>query len=231
MTSRLSAILFIVTLMTTPLWQVTGQRVLKDPCTFPTSLGIDKYRVLVSIIEDEEIKASVKQCTLEHLGKLYSTSPEKNPQGAGEVIDAIIKLSKESNKKKLTLSELEMRQGICSALGGFDRTSHADRALNEIKEIIKSSENHDVNYVCVMVMGNMQNNRSKAIQPLLSLIDRHLKSASINQQDVRLMNLLVNAVGRLGDKEAYVTLMRVLQSGYPAQVKKATERAIHRLNL
>ncbi len=216
----------MVTLLAAPLF---GQgKVLLDPCRYPRLIPMEKSHYLAEILEDPKVSPYLKKCTLERITELYSTAGDKAENG-DKILSAIATVTKEKDKE--TANDEMLRQTACGALGAFEHTKWKGQAVSTLQEIIKKEKKDEVVLACINVLANYSSEKQGIADLLVNLVNTGLEKESLTIEDIRRMNLLVTSLGRLGQQNAYTPLIKVLQSGYPDNVKKAAKRALQDLQL
>lgn len=204
-------------------------KVMHDPCEYPRRVTIERAHLLIQVLEDEKIGPNLKQCTLDRITKFYSTQKEE-PKFSREVISAIQKMNQQESAKTSGKS-IALRQASCRVLGSLENSSVKGEAISALKAIVREENNNSVTASCITVLANFKTEKQGIADFFIELVNAGLEKEDINVEDIRRMNLLVTSLGRLGQQNAYAPLIRVLQSGYPENVKIAAKRALQDLQL
>ncbi len=225
---RLLVILWLFTLTASSLLAGRSKMDVQDACLSIRQLGLDDSDLLIKVLEDPEIIPEIKSCTAYHIGHLLHQANQNSakPEDSQQALAALRKVYQNYRDDTRHVANYKVRESVCLALGGFDKTPLSQEAIALLSEIARNDSNPAVTIACVTMLGSVSRERSAAARSLVEILEKTLDRKEISQQDINLVNLLVTSLGKLEQAEAFVPLVRVLQSGYPAYVKKATERAI-----
>lgn len=193
-------------------------------CAIVKQLGPHEVDLLQMVLEDEEIIPEIKSCAVYQVGKILGENPNSK-----NILPSLRKLYERYRNDTVQAQYFRVRESICYTLGKLENTGQADEAV-EFMGHIASSDNHPaVSHACITMLGATTTQRQKAAQRLIQILNSKLSRKDMEQGDITLVHLIVSALGTLEQSEAFLPLIQVLQSGYPAYVKKATERALQNI--
>lgn len=199
-------------------------------CAIIKQLTEKELDLLQMLLEDTELTAEVKSCAVYQTGKVlaFYSQTEKN-YSMQKQLSALQEIYQKHLDDRVNPQNYQVREAICYALAGFENSPESQKAIEFMGKIAGSDSHPTVVLACVTMLGGLTTHKALAAKSLIQILDQTLKQKEVEQKDITLVHLLVNALGSLEQAEAFVPLVRVLQSGYPVYVKKATERAIQNL--
>ena len=210
---------------------------LRGTCFYISRVDLSSSEILKKIVVDSELQVSSRICGVEQISSIYVNNTDKNEPNAAGLLKAIMdgyEMHKAPDMNKVQSESNEnsrYRSSVCGALGSFATTAVFDEAMNSAARIIETDPDPDVAIACITMMSYAKGSREKLSVTIIQRIESILEEKVINDDRVRLMNALVSTLGKLANKDGYIALVKVLQSAYPRNVKDASERAIHQLEM
>ena len=199
---------------------------LRDPCIFPQRVTMKNANLLQDILKDENVSLKIKACTLDWVRELYELEEDKAKPHAQEFYGIASNfLDNYKNDGAFTMNE-EIRSSSCYLMAALENTGQKTVAIQKIKKAINEDRSYQVVQNCINAIGNLKGSKTEALSILTEIVEKKLLKEDINSEDIKMMSQLVTMVGRLEHKGGYIALMKVMQSGYPKEVKDATRRAI-----
>lgn len=199
---------------------------LRNPCIFPQRVTMKNADILQDILKDEQISLKIKRCTMDWTRELFELEASKAAPHAQAFYNiANDFLDNYNDDGAFTMNE-EIRGSACYLLAALEGTSQKGPSIERIKKAINEDKSYMVVQNCINSLGALKDSKNEALEILTGMVEKKLKKEDINAEDVKMMSQLVTMVGRLELKSGYIPLMKVMQSGYPKEVKDATQRAI-----
>lgn len=181
--------------------------------------------MLFELLEDEDVTAELKAKGVARIGTIYRERPKALDKNADEIFNIIISV-RDAAKKQPSKAEDDLRSECALTLGIFAKTPKASQAISELRGSLMDDPNYRVNSSSAHILREFTENSSAANKVLIEKLNVFLKQSILKEDDVRLTYTILSSMGTLGEKRSFISLMRVLQSGYPVYVKKAAEEAI-----
>ncbi len=194
------------------------------------TIGLKDIEQLYKIIRREDIATSVKMRAIRRIAEIYRQNPQEAESKAAEMVEALDNVIKKSTNDQSPINHFMLRAEACLALGSYDESNVASKAYTIIDTQLKNDKYLEVRSACAQSLGFFKKNKAEVGQKLLASLEAQLKADPIQDYDIRLTINIINSLGRLKYRDAFVALIKVLQSGYPPNVKKEAERAIKEIN-
>ena len=119
-----------------------------------------------------------------------------------------------------------LRIHICQALGQFWNLKGGQDLVPALGRRVQDlEENEEVRIAAAMSLGKFRNQSDQAAQELLAGLDKEIERGP-QANNVTVVTSMVQGLGMLGDKRAFVPLMKLIKSRFPAGVKKESQRAL-----
>ena len=207
---------------------------LADTESYIRLITIDNISQLVSMIGAKDIKVELKVKSLHRIIDLIKKNPSKKNSLSKKIIPKIRSLIKNHSQDTRKNFNYQIRQAACSTLGIFNSKDSAPKAISEIRHLLTKDKNRKVRTSCARVLGDFKAVPDLATKVLLKSLNSILREDKLSKKltheiSVNLI-IILRSIGNLGSKSAFIPLMRVLQSGYPAVVKKEAEEAMERIH-
>lgn len=147
----------------------------------------------------------------------------KDPEKAGEQgLERLKKFHQETGDKTL-------RKKICQNLSGFKNSSISEKAYSAAESIVQSEKESDVNLICVNSLLHLSSDRNKSCRILVHELKKLAAKNDIKNEDEVLLQKIIEVIGQQKFKGAYVSLMKILESGYSVQSKNSAKKVIESL--
>ncbi|MCC6275774.1 MAG: HEAT repeat domain-containing protein [Leptospiraceae bacterium] len=207
---------------------VFSQDALYDVYEKIEKLTIKDVDQLIQLMQDKEIVPSAKARAINRVAVLYQHQAQEieKQQNLITVLAGVIDQNKADSPSS---PQYKVRSAACLALRIFDPSTHANAAIDAVKKPLLEDSHLDVLTACAHSLGDFNRNSIPATKALLERLSKDYTKENRSSEDVRTVSVVVNALGKLGSKQSFIPLMKVLQSGYPVSVKKEAQIAIDRL--
>lgn len=147
----------------------------------------------------------------------------RDPEKSGEQgLERLKKFHHES-------SDRSVRKKICQSLSGFKGTSVSEKAYSAAESIVQYEKESDVNLVCISSLLHLSSDRNKSCRILVHELKKLAAKKDIGNEDEALLQKIIEVIGQQKFKGAYVSLMKILESGYSVQSKNAAKKVIESL--
>ncbi len=180
---------------------------------------------LTKILSDPKIRIEEKQSAVDRLGIIaqivyaekMNIPPEKiyNP-----LLGALTPIVGEAHHHVLRIN-------ICRALGVF---SYYDQGIENIipalgRRLKDDKEVEDVKIEAARSLAKFQKHSATASTELIDVLVKELDRGP-QPDNIRLTTAVIQSLGALGDKRAFVPLMRVIKSSFPTGLKKEAQASL-----
>ncbi|HMV76973.1 MAG TPA: hypothetical protein PL048_15290 [Leptospiraceae bacterium] len=147
----------------------------------------------------------------------------KDPEKAGEQgLERLKKFHQETGDRSV-------RKKICQTLSGFKNSSISEKAYSAAESIVQYEKESDVNLVCVNSLLHLSSDRNKSCRILVHELKKLAGKKDIQNEDEILLQRIIEVIGQQKFKGAYVSLMKILESGYSVQSKNSAKKVIESL--
>ncbi|MCE9501241.1 MAG: hypothetical protein K8R21_12210 [Leptospira sp.] len=183
---------------------------------------------LLQLAADAEIVPMVKERAINRIGVLLNENPaeaEKQQNVITAMSNAITQNTTDSPAKPT----YKVRSAACICLRVFDRTPMAVSAIEIVRKTMMEDKSLDVVSACAHSLGDFSLNSAPATKAILERLNRDYSKENRSSEDIRVISIIINSLGRLGSKQAFIPLMKVIQSGFPVSIKKEAQIAIDKL--
>jgi len=177
---------------------------------------------LTRLLSDSQVRIEEKSNAVDRLGilarQLYNSDfpPERlyNP-----LLGALTPQQNEPYHHVLRIHICQALGQFCNLKGGQDLVPALGRRVQDLEE------NEEVRIAAAMSLGKFRNQSDQAAQELLAGLDKEIERGP-QANNVTVVTSMVQGLGMLGDKRAFVPLMKLIKSRFPAGVKKESQRAL-----
>ncbi len=190
------------------------------------SIKYENSDQLVEMVKDDKIIAPIKVKTIQRIIEIYTADKEKAAAKAPAYVDSISYALKNSREDNARMRHYTVRTEACFALSNFDGTAQASAALDGIKNGVLEEKNVEVLGSCVNALSHFKQSSELASQKLLEMLDIQLDREVLSETDIKITIAILGALSRQNYPPAFVPLLRVLQSGYPENVKLDAQRGL-----
>ncbi len=176
---------------------------------------------LTKLLSDPKVRIEDKEGAVDRLGVIariiYSQNKDFPPEKIYNPLLGALNPTSEPHHHVL-------RMQICRALAQFDVY---DKGIENIipalgRRLKDPDENEDVRVEAGRSLGRFQKNRALASTELIDVLSKELERGP-QPDNIRLITVVIQSLGALGDKRAFVPLMKVIKSSFPTGVKKEAQ--------
>ncbi len=181
--------------------------------------GIEELSKLLS---DPNVRIEEKQLAVDRLGviakQIYAENPSFPPE---KIYNPILGVLTPNTKEEF---HYVLRIHICRSLGEF---SIYDKGVENIipalgRRLKDEKENEEVRIEAARSLARFRKHSSIASTELIDALNSEL-SRGPQPDNIRFITSLIQSLGALGDKRAFVPLMKVIKSNFPTGVKKEAQ--------
>jgi len=199
---------------------------------YPINFSVDSADVkdiskLIWLIKQSNSNSSLTIKAMRRLGSLYKIHYLNLTKKEKEIIDTLsLILKKQSNNASI-------RKESCITLQYFENSEYAHLAIQSLREVIMKDKNTDVSTACVYSLSQYPRKGRLASRALLKkfTIDlKHARKQKITKDNIKMAKAIIKALATLKQKQAFIPLMKIIQSSYPVSVKRLAENAIEKIN-
>jgi len=184
--------------------------------------GIEELSKLLS---DPNVRIEEKQLAVDRLGviarQIYGDNPDFPAEKIYNPLFGVLTPNDKENYHK------ELRLHICRALGNFSVHKKGIDAIFPVlgRRLLDDNEDEEVKIEAARSLGRFWNHSSLASTELINSLNKELARGP-QPDNVRLITAVIQSLGALGDKRAFVPLMKVIRSNFPTGVKKEAQAAL-----
>lgn len=186
----------------------------------PNEKGIEEINKLLS---DPNIRLEDKQAAVDRLAvivkQIHAADPNFPPEKMyNPLIGALNPSPNEPHHHVLRIH-------ICRALGVFSlyEKGAAENVIPVLGRRMKDTNEHeDVRIEAARSLGKFFKHYQMASAELIDVLNLEL-SRGPQPGNIRLVTAVIQSLGALGDRRAFVPLMRVIQSQFPTTIKKEAQ--------
>ncbi|MFN3603400.1 MAG: HEAT repeat domain-containing protein [Leptonema sp. (in: bacteria)] len=182
---------------------------------------------LTKLLSDPKVRIEDKEGAVDRLGviarQIYAENKNFPPEKIYNPLLGALNPTNEPHHHVL-------RMQICRALAQFDIY---DKGVENIipalgRRLKDSNEHEDVRVEAGRSLGRFQKNRILASTELIDVLSKELERGP-QPDNIRLMTVVIQSLGSLGDKRAFVPLMKVIKSSFPTGVKKEAQISLENI--
>ncbi len=119
-----------------------------------------------------------------------------------------------------------LRIRICYALGNFWNMKGGQDLIPALGRRVQDLEEHEeVRIAAALSIGKFRHQSELAARELLAALEKELERGP-QADNIHVVTAIVQGLGALGDRRAFVPLMKIIKSRFPAGVKKEAQRSL-----
>lgn len=192
-------------------------------------INLDNLDMLVKMLEDKTVTTELKVRTIQRMMTLFRNNPTEADKKSTAFIQSYKKAVQDHKKDSWPDEHFKLRVKVCQATGELREASVSENAVSLLKETLDNDKNMQVQIACAQSLGTFDKNKDIATDALINKLTTMLSDGVDNQQKVALASVIIGSLGKLGEKKSFIPLMKVLQSGFPMEVKKEAEHSIEKI--
>jgi len=179
-------------------------------------------------IKDKKTIPRFKLMILEKLNILLLNNPDEITNQA-ETLLQLLSDAKDNNKDTGSSYNYLIRKKSCLLLNHFNDTKYEKESYEMIKNQFQSEDNSEVAATCIQVSSLFENKKDETNKTLISMLDSSLKKKKITEDDVEKVATIIEVLEKFKKKQSYLTLLKVLDSKYPTEIKNKAKRTLEML--
>lgn len=176
---------------------------------------------LTKLLSDPKVRIEDKEGAVDRLGviarQIYAENKNFPPE---KIYNPLLGALNPTNEPYHHV----LRMHICRALAQFDiYEKGVENIIPALGRRLKDTNEHeDVRVEAGRSLGRFQKNRVLASTELIEVLTKELERGP-QPDNIRLTTVVIQSLGALGDKRAFVPLMKVIKSNFPTGVKKEAQ--------
>lgn len=198
-----------------------AQKLSDSLTSFIKSSEVRHLETLSRIFADRSVADKARVLAAEKLIELYSAKPADSEKYAEKVL-ANAEIAAADNK---TI----MRTYTCHLLDKFANSAKSDKAFAIAKALIPKEVDAETASTCAKALGKFQKQAVEASDILLTRLELFLQQQYHQKNEIKYLKSVIESLGHLKQKKAYLPLMKILQSQYADDVKKTAETAMEKI--
>ncbi len=175
-------------------------------------------------MNDKKTKPRFKVMILEKLNILLLDQPENVSKYGSELLDLFSQVK--NNKDDGSSYNFLLRKKTCLFLSYFNGTAKEDESYARIQAHISTEDNGEVAATCIQVISSYENKKDDTNKMLLKMFDSSLKKKKISDDDIEIATAIIEVLDKFKKKQSYLTLLKVLESKYPTDIKNKAKKTL-----
>jgi len=175
---------------------------------------------LARVIADPGISVGMKRAAVVRLSELAEELPANKKVKPSELYNPI--LNAMSSRRPI------LRETACISLIAFSSLPGSKNLLAPLGGVLgNQKEVSSVRLAAARALGRFSRDADEASDQLISALTKEMKSGP--GENIILVAVIINSMGRLRSKKGFVPLMRVINSRFPTSCKRAAQRALENI--
>lgn len=189
----------------------------------------DVDQVTQAITLKESVRATVKVAAINRLAAIYRKEQSKADGQVPQFLQAIA-TAMDLHKDDTDPNNYTIRVASCYALNAFDSSGNATNAIQTAGKTLLEDSHLEVKSACAKSLGEFQKNKEPATKQLLEKLDMDYKKKDFIKREVWVATFVIRSLGKLGSKQAFIPMMKVIQSdNFYVENKKEAQLAIEKI--
>ncbi|MBP9886262.1 MAG: hypothetical protein KBF93_08185 [Leptospiraceae bacterium] len=179
-------------------------------------------------IRDKKTIPRFKLMILEKLNILLLDNPDEITNQAQTLLQLLSDV-KDNNKDNGSSYNYLIRKKSCLLLNHFNGTKYETESYEMMKNQIQNEDNSEVAATCIQVSSLFENKKDETNKILISMLDSSLKKKKITEDDVEKVATIIEVLGKFKKKQSYLSLLKVLDSKFPTEIKNKAKQILEML--
>lgn len=179
-------------------------------------------------MNDKKTKPRFKVMILEKLNILLLNNQEEVSNNGDALLKILSEIKKNSKDDGSSYNYL-LRKKSCLLLSYFNGTDKENESYEIIKKNISTEDNSEVAATCIQAIASYRGKIDLTNKILLGILDSSLNKKKMNEEDVEIANALIEVLDKFKKKQSYLTLLKVLESKYPTDIKNKAKKTLESL--
>jgi hypothetical protein len=192
------------------------------------NIQIGDIKKISAWVNDKKTKPRFKVMILERLNILLLSNQENVSKNADDLLELLSGVKK-NNKDDGSSYNFLLRKKTCLFLSYFNGTEREEDSYEMIKANISSEDNGDVAATCIQVIASYQSKKDETNKMLVRMLDSSIKKKAINDEDIEIASSIIDVLEKFKKKQSYLTLLKVLESKYPTDIKNKAKKTLETL--
>lgn len=188
-------------------------------------IPLEGHAELSKMLSDPKVDITSKRAAIERIGELSKDLLSRKDISPSKLYNPLLGV--------LTPQKIEghhvLRGVACKVLGRFSDLAGGATLVGPLAKVVRNSREHqDVRVEAARALGLFKKQPAAVVEALVSALDAEVKRGP-QKDNVRITSAVITSLGVMGDKRAFVPLMRVLRSGFPLDTKRNAQAAMEAL--
>lgn len=179
--------------------------------------------LLVKIVKDPETLRYVKVRALEKMSVIYRQSGKEGELVASRYLDGI--------SAGLRHKSPDVREAACAAMVVFSESAVAPQMARSAASALREEDHPRVIEVCARSLRQYPKEAAVIAPALLELLNKYLTEFQDSSADERALRQICQALGVMKVRKSFIPLLKLLQSRYGDDVKRAAQEAIEAIRV
>jgi hypothetical protein len=189
------------------------------------SLSLKDMKKIESWLKDKNTSPRFRVMILEKINILLLENKNNLLEYGNTLLDLFSYLFKENIGQGSSYS-LVLRKKTCLMLGYFNSTEHKSNAYELLKTEIELDSDGDVASACIRSLGEYVEKKDESVKFINKLLDSSLKKKKITDEDIEVAQTCLELYGKFKMKQSILTLMKILDSKYPTEIKNLSKQIL-----
>lgn len=198
-----------------------AQKLADSLTSFIKGSEVRHLETLSKIFADRSVADKARVLAAEKIIELYSAKPAE----ADKYADKVLTNAESAAADQKTI----MRTYSCHLLDKFAGSAKSDKAFAIAKSLAPTEVDAETASTCAKALGKFQKQAAEASDVLLTRLDLFLRQQYHQKNEIKYLKSVIESLGDLKQKKAYLPLMKIMQSQYSDDVKKTTEAAMEKI--
>ncbi|MCB1307546.1 MAG: hypothetical protein KDK30_05170, partial [Leptospiraceae bacterium] len=184
-------------------------------------IGIENSEELAKMISDPNIRIQDKEEAVFRMGELSRQLPSHPEISPSKLFNPLLGvLIPQSSVQDHHI----LRVAACNALGRFAGQDGAESIVQPLGKVVRNQEEkEEVRMAAGLALSRFyKNSAAAASEELIAALNQEVDRGA-HADNVRVTTQIVVSLGMLGDRRAFVPLMRVLRSNFPTDTKNKAQ--------
>lgn len=216
-----TTLLFSIFLFASITTSLHAQKLADSLTSFIKSSEVRHLETLSKIFADRSVADKARVLAAEKIIELYSAKHAEADKYAEKVLA--------NTEIAAADSKTVMRTYSCHLLDKFANSAKSDKAFAIVKTLLPKEVDAETASTYAKALGKYQKQAVEASDILLTRLDLFLQQQYQQKNEIKYLKSVIESLGFLKQKKAYLPLMKILQSQYADDVKKTAETAMEKI--
>lgn len=176
---------------------------------------------LIKIYNDQSVSRKARILAAEKIIELISANQAEPDKYTDKILAGI--------ESGISDSIKEIRLYSCHLLDKLGSVPKSDKAYALLKNLLTKESSPEIAAACSRALGKYIKQAPDATDILTAKLDLFLSQPRSEKAEIAYLKSVIDSLGQLKQKKAYLPLMKIMQSQYADEVKKAAESALEKI--